>query len=176
MKTIFKTTVILFMMLGINFNSYAVISGPSPETETTIKKKKESIFTQLEVNEILTMSRTDIEAKVGRKLKLRERMGLKIVHNAVKKMNKKINKKRKESSAKENLFGIIGTAAGGLGLSTFFTGYGGFTLGVAGIVFGIISLKREEPKKIFGILGIVLGGLAVLLSIIWLLIFIASFF
>lgn len=175
MKTLLRSTLAVLFMFGLSFNSYAVVSTPDAVV-VDAKAKKESIFTQLSVEEIFTMPRADIEAKVGRKLKLKERMGLKIIQKVGKKMEKKMKKKGTKAAANENLFGIIAISAGGAGLLSFITGYGGVVFGVGGIVLGIISRKRDEPKKILGILGIVFGALAILLSILALALFVASFF
>lgn len=179
MKTLLKSTLAVLFMFGLSFNSYAVMSTPGDVVVNT-KAKKESAFTQLTVEEIFTMPKDDIEAKIGRKLKFKEKLGLRIVQKAAKRMEKRMEKRNKkkgtEVTANENLFGIIAISAGGAGLLSSFTGYGGLLLGAAGITLGIISRKRDEPKKILGILGIVFGAIAVLLSILLLLILVLSVF
>ncbi len=176
MKLMNNILITFFLALGMSFNSYAIVSIDAPTSTKVKKQKTESVFTQLTTEELLTLSKNDIQEKVGRKLKLREKLGLKIIHGAVKRMGKKMAKAKAKPRAKDNLFSIIGISAGGAGLVGFFSGVGGIVLGAAGIVFGIIGLKKEEPKRILAILGIVFGGLAILISLIWLALVIASFF
>jgi hypothetical protein len=173
MKTILKSTLALLFMFVLSSNySYAVVSTPGDVINP--KAKKESAFTQLTVEEMFTMPRKDIEAKIGRKLKLKERLGFAIIKKAAKKASKKMNKKRTKAAANENIFGILSISLGGAGLlSTFFYGVSGLLLSIAGITLGIIGLKRDEPKRILSILGIVFGSIVLLLALLVIAVFAA---
>lgn len=166
MSTFLKMTWLVFMF-SLSFNSYAVVSVPKV-TVADIKVKKESVFTQLSMEEIFTMSRTDIETKVGRKLKLKERLGLKILQKAAKKMEKHGKKKGTEAMANENLFGILSISFGSVGLLTAVMGVG-ILFGIAAIVLGVISRKRAEPRRKLRNLGVFFGVMATLGVIIFFL-------
>lgn len=63
---------------------------------------------------------------------------------------------------------IFAIVALGSGVMAFITFYGVFLFGVAGIVFGVLALKRGTSRRGMAIAGIVLGAVALLF---WLLLF-----
>lgn len=176
MKSIIHLFLPIIFLIGLSFNSFAAIVTPS--TIAKEKTKKESAFKQLSVEEIFTMPKKDIEAKIGRKLKFKEKLGLIIVQKAA----KKAVKKRTKKAGNENLMGILSLTFGGLsflGTLAAFGGSlpifaGGFLMSIAGITLGIIGLKKKEPKRVLSILGIVFGGLSFLFGLLIILV-IASF-
>lgn len=168
MKSFLKITLSLLFFVGLSFNSFAAVATPGSVAD--LEAKKESAFKQLSVEEIFTMPKADIEEKIGRKLKFKEKLGLRIIQKAA----KKAIKKRTGTKANENLFGILSISLGGAGLlSAFLYGYGALALGIAGIALGVVGLKRDEPKRILSILGIVFGSLVLLLAILVIAIFVS---
>ncbi len=164
--------VLLLSVFAMNTSSAFVVATPATIVEVKPVDKKESIFKQLTAEEMFTMPRADIEEKIGRKLKFKERLGLKIIQKAAKKAEKRMKKKGiKKGQQNENLFGILSISLGGAGLlSALFSGYGALSLGIAGLALGIVGLKRDEPKRILSILGIVFGGLVILFALLVLIV------
>lgn len=161
-KNIFSILPLLFI-LGFSFQSYGIVS--TPEKGLKKKPKKESAFKQLSTEEIFTMPKKDIESKIGRKLKFKEKLGLWIIQKAYKKAEKKIQKRRAKlgaTKAKENLFGTLSISFAGLGLLSLFTrnvyGFlGSILFSTAALALGIIGLIRKEPKRFLSIIGLIIS-------------------
>ena len=182
MKSFIHLFLPFLFLMGLSFSSFGAIATPS--TIAKKKAKKESAFKQISTEEIFTMPKKDIEAKIGRKLKVKEKLALLIVRKAV----KKAKKKQRKAAGNENLLGILSLSFGAASLFSmllFFGGsggggvifgfFGGILFGIAGLTLGIISLKKGEPKNGLSIAGIILGAtsifialLAILIIIIWL--------
>ena len=64
------------------------------------------------------------------------------------------------------VFGIISLICGILGLLCSCCGWLGIVVAVAGVVLGIISIKKEEDAKGMAIAGIVCGGIGLVIAII----------
>ncbi len=119
----------------------------------------------LTVAEAMTMKPKEIKAKTGQKLRLMERLGLKMLQKKYRKA-KESGEEFSPEDARDNLFGIIGISLAGFGLIFSFLFWPiGFIFGVAGLVMGILGLKRDQETAIsWAAIGV--GGLTVLLSII----------
>lgn len=73
-----------------------------------------------------------------------------------------------ENTAK--ILGIISLVTGILGLLCCCSGWFGIILSIAGVVCGIISIKKGESAKGMAIAGIACGGIGIILSLAMLLI------
>jgi len=72
----------------------------------------------------------------------------------------------------------IGIAALIVGIVAFLSGWlpvWGLLVGVAAVVLGIIALKKSKANKGFGITGVVLGGIAVLTSLVFTIFWVLAF-
>ena len=114
------------------------------------------------------------EVKVdGEKMTFRERVATKI-------LDKKINKFMKKNEAHKaggggNTFSLLGLIFGGSSLLLIWVlGLVGILFALAGIIFGIIGLKKED-SKVMAILGIVFGSLTMFLLLLAVIIFAALF-
>lgn len=93
----------------------------------------------------------------------------------VKKITKKLGLADEDRTKRSgNLFGLLATIFGVLGLILLFTQLGlvGILFGIAAFVLGLIGIKRDDSITL-GIVGTILGGLMVLLFLIA-IVFLAS--
>ena len=65
-----------------------------------------------------------------------------------------------------NVFAIISMIAGILSILCCCFGAIGIVIAIAAVVLGIISIKKEEPKKGMAIAGIVCGGVGLILAVV----------
>lgn len=65
-----------------------------------------------------------------------------------------------------NVFAIISMIAGIVSILCCCFGVIGIVIAVAAVVLGIISIKKEEPKKGMAIAGIVCGGVGLILAVV----------
>lgn len=65
-----------------------------------------------------------------------------------------------------NVFAIISMIAGIVSILCCCFGAVGIVIAVAAVVLGIISIKKEEPKKGMAIAGIVCGGVGLILAVV----------
>ena len=175
MKLTINLVLAILFLIGLSFNSFAAIATPS----TIVKKKtkKESVFKQISVDEIFTMPKKDIEARIGRKLKFKEKLGLLIIRKAV----KKSKRKKVRTSGSGNLMGVLSLTLGVLSIpaialaveSPYFLVMG-LLFSIAAVTLGIIGLKRKESKRVFSILGIIFGGAILFLTLMALLIIVGA--
>lgn len=70
---------------------------------------------------------------------------------------------------------LLSLIFGGLGLITLGVFGLGILLGIAGLVLGIIALKRNSPQKVLAIIGVSLGSVAIFIGLLF-LVFLATFF
>ncbi len=152
-NTIRFTCISLIILFAIP--SFATIStiNPIPQKE----KKRKNIFKELSSEELLTLSNSEIKEKVGRKLKLREKLALKIIRKIAKNSKKK---KTEKDGPKKNIYGILSLTFAIAGLCLLLFPLFGLLLVFSAIALGIIGLINDEPKKGLSIGGIIVGGVA----------------
>ncbi len=113
-------------------------------------------------NDLVDLSRKELETKMGRKLKFGERIAIGIVKRKLKQERKRAGN-NEPGEVKMDGLGIAGFVCGVVGIFTF------GLLSILAIVFSAIALGRinRDPERIRGkglaIAGLVLGVLSVLL-------------
>ncbi len=154
-----KLITLLFILSGFILLPTAVTAVGSP----TQAKKVENSFLGLNAEDIINYDRKELESKIGRKLKLKEKVALKFLKRKLKKEIKKKSAQANEETKTENL-AIAGFVLGLLSL---------FLLPIIGSILAIIfsskALKRmkQNPETssmrglakaglIIGIVGLVL--------------------
>jgi hypothetical protein len=146
---------------------------------TTLTSKSAILNIKNDVNENIDLSKTEliaINSNVGKENKGNNIQTHKInttknestKENKLKQFTSKLNEQiLKKSAAKSSsgspVFGIISLVTGVLGFLGCWFYYFGLLFSIAGVVFGIISLKKGETPKVLAILGIVFGGIVLLL-------------
>lgn len=65
-----------------------------------------------------------------------------------------------------NVFAIISMIAGIISLVCCCLGMVSIIIAIAAVVLGIISIKKEEPKKGMAIAGIICGGVGLIISVV----------
>lgn len=107
----------------------------------------------------------------GKKHGFLERVGAKIIQ---KKLNKALSSAKAGGGSGGNTLSLLSCIFGGAGLLLLLVGGGlALLLGLAGIVLGIIGLKKEDSKAM-AIIGIVCGGLVILLALLVLFVIAAT--
>ncbi len=102
-----------------------------------------------------------------KKMKLKDKISLKILQKALK---KNLGRYAAEEPKESKTIGILSVVTGGIGLILLFAGTPIFLIfSLAGIILGIIGLKNQ--KKTLALIGIILGGVTILLLLIALLAF-----
>lgn len=139
---------LLILLFTISTSSAAVT--PAKETSSTV----------VEVS-AADLTRDAVEAKLGRKLKFKERVALSIARGKVKRAERR--KARSRGGATDGL-AIASFVCGVLGLFIFFTA-------IPALVLGIISLGRYSRGEYYtgkglAIAGVVMGGVVVFLFLL----------
>lgn len=130
-----------------------------------VQKNYHSVF-ELTGDDLINLERTGLEAKIGRKLTIKERLLLKIVKRKLRK-NAKLTGENAAEQVQTDGFAIAGFVTGLIGIFIF-----GMILGIFGIVFSALALKRikREPETRKGrglaIAGLVLGIVALVGAVI----------
>jgi thiol:disulfide interchange protein len=123
------------------------------------------------------LSRQDIEARIGRKLRVSERVAVGILKRKAKRAAKQAARAAEGDGSETDGFAIAALVLGILSLLS------GIVLGVLAIVFGIIAKRRiQEDPSLKGegmaqagfIMGIVSCALTVLLALLALLLLLAT--
>lgn len=81
---ILRLSLCLALLFGVFSESFAVKSAPRPAAS-----EEQSEFAQFSQDELLNLSRSDVEARIGRKMSFRERMARKIAKKQIKKARKR---------------------------------------------------------------------------------------
>ncbi|MCB0707538.1 MAG: DUF4190 domain-containing protein [Saprospiraceae bacterium] len=120
--------------------------------------------------DLTSMSRVDIEAQIGRKLSLSERMALTVLKRKAKQEAKKAGRAYDDSGT--DGFAIAALVCGIVGFFTF------GMLSVLAIVFGAISksrIKKDPSLDGYGMAqaGFILGIVAIALSVLLIILFLA---
>ncbi len=154
-----RTLTIFFglICLGISFHAIAKPSSVVPENRTVndpLPDKSKSFAN------ILSMKTKDVEKIIGRKLSLREKIGLKIA-----KWKAKNFFRDGEPTEKQKHLGVLSLIFGATGLLfTFIFFPVGIGLAIAGLILGIKSVKGNG--NVPAILGIVFSGVAIALLLL----------
>lgn len=173
MKSKFLTLVMLLVsslvFLGIPNRGFSVVAAPTiEEANRTATDCTLEIFAPLQLSDLPNMSRKEVEQKLNRRLKIKERLTLRLLKRNVKRMEdigfnnndcSTLEKKARNSVS----FGILG-------------------LLIAGIIFGILAISAgskavklakanpdcpdAERKRKKGTTGIVLGVIDIIGAII----------
>jgi hypothetical protein len=111
------------------------------------------------------LNRTQLESQLGRKLTLKERIGLSLLKAGIVKDKKHLSVTEFSTEGKTNGFGIAGFI---VGLVSLFVA--GIPLGIAAIVFSAIALgeipKKGQKGRGFAIAGWILGVIGLVGAII----------
>ena len=139
--TMFPSILAILFVCFLPISSFAVVN-----TKTT----KETVNT--EPIKTKAFNRANLEVLLGRKLTFRERLFLPLVKN---KLAKGLPADRAANEAVTDGMAIAGFVTGVLSLLLF-----GFILGILGIIFSAVGLKRirQEPEKRKG-RGLAIAGL-----------------
>lgn len=143
--------------------------------EKSLFAEDESIFSQLTVEEMATLKKKEIRAKIGRKLTIREWLGIKVLKSQVRKDVKNRIQSDKIDGRPYNAVSITAAACSLIGiiLASFLSVsalWAVLTFGIAGFVLGIMSFffpkngkkRRGDGFAFFGIvlgIGTILGGI-----------------
>jgi len=182
-----KKLFLFFVIIIVNIN---VIYAVKPIIENVEKQsyvEKKEFVNNLDLNDILNLTPKSYEKATGKKMKLREKIGLKIAKKIIKRKLKKAEKKKKRLKKKGKSEELLDGVGDTIGLLSMIFGILGFILffvpgisaligvlfAIAGFVMGLIGLKDSNANKLFRILGIVFGGLVIFLLLLG-IIFIAS--
>ncbi len=130
----------LILILSFSF----ILSSPfylySAESNQEIKKESafsgKTIYEQLSRNDFIDLNKAQIEAKIGRKLKLKEKLIFKAVKRKLIK-HPDLNPEKALDEVKFDGLAIAGFVTSIVGLLLF-----GIILGLASVVFGAIALRR----------------------------------
>lgn len=157
-----RLPLLLLLFIVSSFSVNAALSAPAADGHAEIPISLQS----------QDLSRDAVEARLGRKLKLKERLGLSIVRGNLKRAERRAAKGKPAGGAPADGLAIASMVCGILGLFLFFPA-------IPAVVLGIISLGRfkRDPQyrtgKGMAIAGVILGGLVILAFIIILLIVLA---
>jgi hypothetical protein len=150
---------LLFVFAGTANAAFAPAVATTPEVETTLTSTD--------------LSRDAVEAKLGRKLKFKERVALSIVRGKAKRAERRKAKGQNDGGVTDG-FAIASLVCGVLGLFLLFPA-------IPALVFGIISLGKIEEEKYYrkgkgmAIAGIALGGVVILTFLLLVGIFALAF-
>ena len=151
MKKSISTYFILFLFM-IAYNNVSAMIETSP-------LKKEETFKTSGMHEAKTLLPiTEYEEIIGKKMSFADKIKFKIAQKWSKKLSDANEKSDKKTLSLIALISGISSL-----IVIWLVPVLGLLLGIAGIVFGFIGLKKENAK-VMAILGIVLGGLLVLLT------------
>ena len=137
------TLLLLFFTLNVTFAQAAVAAPPAAVAPTQTLSAAE-------------LTRDAVEAKLGRKLKFKERIALSVVRGKVKRAERRQAKPR-------------GGSTDGLAIASFVLGVLGLFLlfpAIPALILGIISLGRYERQEYYtgkglAIAGVIMGGLVI---------------
>ncbi len=131
----------------------------------------------LSADDLVNLGKKEIEQKIGRKLKLKEKITFRLIKAKLKKLEYH-TPNQSNKSLKTDGFAIAGLStslAGFLGLIVFsglLAILFGLALGIISVTFSIIALKRIKLKpelrkgKFLAIVGLFLGSTLLLISIL----------
>lgn len=151
-----RTRILLFSLCACSLLLCSTVVTAAVQPTAAAPKGYDSVF-ELEANDLINLEKEDLEAKVGRKLKFKEKLSLGLVKRKLKK-NKQLSGVDALEQTKTDGLAVAGLVTGIVGL--FFLG---IILGTLAIVFSAIALKRirREPETRTGrglaIAGLVLG-------------------
>ena len=135
----------------------------------------------LTATDLLTLDKKELESKIGRKLKFKEKLAIRIIKRKLKKQaSKNANQQKTEPKAVLGfVFSTLGFIASLIALVS--SGYGvlfAVAFGILGLIFSAIGLRKttkgESPKKGKGLAlaGMIIG---IVVSGTWLLLVLAAF-
>jgi hypothetical protein len=171
MKKIATLTLALMMML-LAGKSYAVVVVQHQEGETTATATA-AAAADFTVADFLNMTPKQYAEQSGEKMSFTKKLAFKMVQNKVKKQVAK-GKVDASAPASGNTMSLLSLIFGGVGLLSLVLPIGifGLLLGVAGLVLGLVAMKKEG-SNVMNLLGTIFGGLTVLLFLVA-VIFVAS--
>ena len=160
-----KNIIILFFLLA--FILTFINSGYAVVVPKTFESQVEPVFV-LRAEDIMNYNRKEIEAKIGRKFKFKERLALKIVKKKLKKGNEKSTKTK---SHKQAITGFVFSLIGLLGFWFVIP----IIFSILGLIFSFIALKKikkqsEKNGKDLALAGVILGFVGIALFIPWIII------
>jgi hypothetical protein len=156
MKKKLKTLFTLFILTATFSVSFAAIEQKSNASQAA--KASTDVFTHQK--NLRTMTIADYEKLSGKKMGLISKVQFKVAQ-------KFATKKAETEKSDKKTFSLISLIAGGISLiTTIIFPFVGLLLALAGLIFGIIGLKKEKAQTM-SILGIVFGGLTLLLILVF---------
>jgi hypothetical protein len=156
MKKQMKTFFTLFLSVVLLNGTFAMIEKKNNSNQTT----EISINVPTPQKDFRTMTIADYEKLSGKKMGLISKVQFKVAQ-------KFATKKAETEKSDKKTFSLISLIAGGISLiTTIIFPFVGLLLALAGLIFGIIGLKKEKAHTM-SILGIVFGGLTLLLILVF---------
>lgn len=164
---------IIFILLGFLLlfaSPHVQASGISVSPNYTVKEPLP--VSPVALQALLTLKRSEIEMMIGRRLKLKERIGLTLFKWQYKISRRKGNEGDMEKAVEKGrlslIFGICALGSILMGALLPFLGIIGFGLAIAGLILGIQSRKivKNRQNKTGIILNSIYLGLFVLAAII----------
>ena len=140
------------------------------QTELTVADNVSDVSLKKTESENVSAKASAIQKK-SNKLKVTQTL-------LIKKLKKDFNKSSEKKTAVEgkvNTLSLLALIFGGAGLLLLGAGGFGLLLGIAGLVLGLIALKKKTPNKTMAILGVVFGGIAVLAALLVFTVLAAAF-
>ena len=156
MAFIFSIATISILSAAVESDKGSMNQGHITQNEASTVKKAFSALTI-----------ADYEKQTGKKLGFFERIKFKLAQKYAKKLEKS------DGFGKKTLSLLALILGGGSLLCLFILPLFGMLMALAGLILGIVGLKKESSKTM-AILGIVFGGLTLLLAIFF-IILVASF-
>lgn len=165
-KSILSYAMIALFLFSTNLTQAVVKSN-------IVEKHYSSVF-ELDAEDLINLEKTDLEKKIGRKLNIKEKLTLSFVKRKLRK-NSNLTGENALEQVKTDGMAIAGFVTGLVSLFLF-----GFILGVLGVIFSAIALKRikREPEsrkgKGLAIAGLILGIVGIIGWTLYLLILLAG--
>ncbi len=155
---------IFFLTLSSPFCLYSAESNQEVKKEFAISDK--TIYEQLSRNDFIDLNKAQIEAKIGRKLKLKEKLIFKAVRRKLIK-HPDLNPEKALDEIRFDGYAILGFATSIAGLFFF-----GIIFGAVSVIVGSIALHRIENSEImkgkgFAVTAVLIGWVNIISILIF---------
>ncbi len=142
-----KYITVISLVLGIFLSFSSDLSAMVASTQTKVT----SLF-ELGTNDLIELDRKALQQKIGRKLKLKERIALRFVKKKLKKHSEWSGMEAKEATVTDG-FAIAGFV---IGLLSLFIA--GIIFGLMATIFSVLALDRIRRNPNLGGRGLAIAG------------------